>query len=67
MFISLEGSRATGFEKWPDARKPHSNDNDDPYHDNIGSMTDPDRDDTVTESSERPYQPWRVPGIGISL
>jgi hypothetical protein len=66
MFISLERRHAKHCPKWPDPHKPRSNDNDDPDHDNIGSMTDPDRDGTATAPSEPP-QPWVVPGIGISL
>ena len=67
MFISLERRHANNFKRWSDPDKPCSNDNDDPDHDNVVSMTDPDLDDTVTESSEQPHQPWDVPGIGISL
>jgi hypothetical protein len=67
MFISLAKRHAAGFETWSNRRKPHGNDNDDPNHDNIGSMTDPDRDGTATAPSDQPHQPWHVPGIGASL
>ena len=67
MLISSETRALTGFERWATDRKQHCNDNDDPNHDNVGSMTDPDRDGSASAPSERPHQPWHVPGIGISL
>jgi hypothetical protein len=72
MVTSFETRPLTGFERWAEDRKPHCNDNDDPDHDNVGSMMDPDRhgpdrDGTAGAPSERAHQPWHVPGIGISL
>lgn len=77
MFISLERSRAEGFRSWSDSRKPDSNDNDDPDHDNTGVMTARARvspvlndlliDGPVTNGAEDPHRPWLVPGVGTSF
>ena len=57
MLISFERRPLTSFEKWAEDRKPHCNDNNGPDHDNVGSMTDPDRDGPATAPSEQPSQP----------
>jgi hypothetical protein len=67
MLISFERRPLTSFERWAEDRKPHCNDNNGPDHDNVGAMTDPDRDGSASAPSERPHQPWHVPGIGVSL
>src|SRR5207248_9719144 len=67
MLISFERRPLTGFERWAEDRQPHCNDNDGPDHDNVGSMTDPDRDGTARVPSEPLHRPWHVPGIGMSL
>jgi len=67
MFISLESRHANRFAKWRGRFKPCSNDNDDPGHDDIVSMSDPDLGRRATAPSEQPHQPWHVPGIGVSL
>jgi hypothetical protein len=54
MLISFERRPLTSFEKWAEDRKPHCNDNNGPDHDNVGSMTDPDRNGSASAPSERP-------------
>ena len=53
MLISFERRPLTGFERWAEDRQPHCNDNDGPDHDNVGSMTDPDRDGTARRLPSR--------------
>jgi hypothetical protein len=65
-FISSESHCAKTVNR-PDPLNPDADERDDPVHDNPGTMTDPDLDDTMRERSEHPHQPWHVPGVGTSL
>ena len=64
MYISPRDSCAKGFKKWPDAHQPEIN-KDVRASESYGVVaTDPDPDDRVMTSSERPHRPWLVPGVG---
>lgn len=68
MYFSSENSSTAGFARWLDARLPSCNDNDDPDHDSTVVAADPDGDGTASAlPPERPYSPWLVPGVGISI
>jgi len=58
MYISLTDSNTKGFRKWSDAHTPKID------KDVRADAADPDLDNRVMTSPERPHQPWLVPGAG---
>jgi hypothetical protein len=66
-FLS-DNNHASSFMKWLDGHVPSCNDNDDPNHDNTVTAVAPDDDGASAGATpERPYSPWLVPGVGISI
>ena len=64
MYISLRDSCAKGFKKWSDAHQPEiENDIRAGEGDGVGAA-DPDLENKVMTSPERPHRPWLVPGVG---
>jgi hypothetical protein len=64
MYISPRGSCAKGVKKWSDAHQPEIN-KDVCAGEGYGVFAiDPDLDNRVMTSPERPHRPWLVPGAG---
>jgi len=69
MYISFAESRARGFKRWSDAHRPAGNDNDDgdvPSAVAV-SITQAALNYTALTSTQRPPDPWRVPGVAHAL
>lgn len=68
MYTSLESSGVSGFKKWSDAHKAGNN-HEDPNHGYAVMIATPDLTDASggITSSEQPFSPGRVPGVGISI
>ena len=68
MYSSLESSRVSGFKKWSDAHKAGNNDEypNQSYAAMIATPGLTDASDGVT-SSEQPFSPGLVPGVGIAI
>jgi len=64
MYISPRDNCAKGFKKWSDAHQPEINE-DVRAGEGYGVVaTDPDLDNRVMTSRERPHRPWLVPRRG---
>jgi hypothetical protein len=64
MYISPRDGCTKGFKKWSDAHQPEIN-KDVCAGEGYGMVaTDPDLDNRVMTSPERPHRPWLVPGVG---
>ncbi len=64
MYISLKDSCAKGFKKWADTHQPEIKDNLRTSRRNGLAAANPDHDNVVMISLERPHRPWLVPGAG---
>jgi hypothetical protein len=64
MYISLRDSCTKGFKKWSDAHQPEIKNDVRAGEGYAVVATDPDLDDRVMTSPERPHRPWLVPGVG---
>jgi hypothetical protein len=67
MYMSIADGCTKSFRKWSDACAPEI----DKIEKDVGADegegevgADPDRDDRVMTSPERPHRPWLVPGAG---
>ncbi len=64
MHISPRDSCANGFKNWSEAHQQEINE-DVCAGEGYGVVaTDPDLDNSVMTSPERPHRPWLVPGVG---
>jgi hypothetical protein len=68
MHTSLESSRVSGFKKWSAAHKAGNND-EDPNHGYAAMIATPRLTDASggIASSEQPFSPGLVPGVGIAI
>ena len=64
MYISLRDRYSNGFKKWSDAHQPQINKDVRAGEDDGAVVADPDLDNRVMTSPERPHCPWLVPGVG---
>lgn len=65
MYISPNDSGAKGFKKWSsDAHQREINKDVRAGGGDEVLATDPDLDNRVMTSPERPHRPWLVPGVG---
>jgi hypothetical protein len=64
MYISLKDSCTKGFATWSDVYQPEINKDVRAEEGDREIDADPDLDNRVMSSADRPHRPWLVPGAG---